>query len=69
MSIMVLIQVFDCILKNMFLNIILVFMRLNLDSTMYILEPSKAMWVKVVIDFGKLLLLVACHSARLEGFD
>jgi hypothetical protein len=34
---------------------------------MDILQPSKAMWVKVVIDFGKLLPLVACHSARLEG--
>jgi hypothetical protein len=46
----------------MLFNIILVFMIVvNLDSTMDILEPSKAMWVKELVDFGKLLLpLVAC---------
>jgi len=60
---MVLIQVFDCILKNMLFNIILVSMIVvNLDSTMDILEPSKAMWVKVLVDFGKLLIAIGCMS-------
>jgi hypothetical protein len=43
-------------------------MIVNLDSTMDILEPSKAMWVKVVVRLWK-TIAIGCmsYSAMLKG--